>query len=65
MANKNNQIEVRLARLEKEVELIKTKMVRSDQGPWWHQIVGDIGDKKVFAEIVRLGRLIRQGKIKG
>jgi hypothetical protein len=30
--------------------------------PWYRQIVGSYADDKAFAEIIRLGRLIRAGK---
>ncbi len=33
--------------------------------PWHREIVGVFAGDKAFAEISRLGRLIRQGKIKG
>ncbi|HET6883731.1 MAG TPA: hypothetical protein VFI31_26490 [Pirellulales bacterium] len=33
--------------------------------PWYREIVGVFAGDEAFGEIVRLGRLIRQGKLKG
>ena len=33
--------------------------------PWYEEIVGSFKNDAVHAEIIRLGRLIRQGKLKG
>jgi hypothetical protein len=64
MSRNTNQIEARLARVEKELAELKTALA----GPrkrWYREIVGIFAGDPAFAEITRLGRLIRQEKIKG
>ena len=58
------QLEARLARVEKELAELKAALAGNRGGPWYRQIVGDFAGDEVFAEIVRLGRLIRRGKLK-
>jgi hypothetical protein len=59
------QLEARLKRVEKEIAELKA-MVAGTQGKrWYREIVGVFAGDEAFAEISRLGRLIRQGKIKG
>jgi hypothetical protein len=60
-------IEERLDRLEKELAELKAVLARQAQAgvPWYRQIVGDFAGDEAYAEIVRLGRLIRTGKHKG
>jgi len=59
------QLEVRLERVEKELAEVKAALAGMQPKPWYKQIVGDFTDDKDFTEIVRLGRLIRRGKLKG
>jgi hypothetical protein len=59
------QIEARLERLEKELAEVKASLAKDAGVPWYRQIVGDFAGDEVHAEIVRLGRLIRAGKLKG
>lgn len=65
MPQTTQQIEVRLARVEKDLRELKTAFSRARRQPWYRQIVGDFAGDKAFAEIIRLGRLIRRGKLKG
>lgn len=65
MSNTMQQIEARMTRLEKELAELKATLVKQQQVPWYRQIVGDFAGDKAFAEIIRLGRLIRRGKLKG
>ena len=60
-----NQLEARLARVEKEVAELKAALARRQRKPWYREIVGAFANDPAFAEITRLGRLIRQEKIKG
>ena len=60
MARAVQEIEARLARLEREVETIKFRLANGSDQPWWRQTMGMFKDDKAFAEIVRLGRKIRQ-----
>jgi hypothetical protein len=59
------QIEARLERLEKELAEVKALLSEKAGVPWYRQIVGDFAGDEAYAEIVRLGRLIRTGKLKG
>jgi len=55
-------LEQRVSRIEKELSQLKAA-VSSEQGaPWWRQIVGDFKGDKAFAEIVQMGRQIRQAQ---
>ena len=65
MAQTTRQLVARLARVEKELAELKAALGGKQAKPWYEQIVGDFALDKVFAEIVRLGRLIRRGKLKG
>jgi hypothetical protein len=64
MSKTNQQLEARLTRLEKEVAELKVALAKNQGRPWYRQIVGDFAGDKAFAEIIRLGRLIRAGKLK-
>jgi hypothetical protein len=57
-------IHTRLERLEKELTEVKAALVQKPAIPWYRQIVGDFAGDKAHAEITRLGRLIRAGKLK-
>ena len=65
MSQSIQQLEARLAQVEKELAQIKATLARKQGEPWYRQIVGDFAGDKAYAEIVRLGRLIRRGKLKG
>jgi hypothetical protein len=59
------QLEARLERVEKELAELKAAVVGKRPKPWYREIVGVFAGDEAFAEITRLGRMIRQGKIKG
>lgn len=59
------QLEARLRRVEKDLANLKATLIGRRPGPWYRDIVGDFAGDKEFAEIVRLGRRIRQGKLRG
>ncbi len=65
MSNNIEQLEARLARVEKELAELKAAFAGRRVEPWYRQIVGDFAGDEAFAEIVRLGRQIRRGKLKG
>ena len=65
MSQTTQQLEARLSRVEKELAELKAAHSGRRGEPWYRQIVGDFAGDKAFAEIVRLGRLIRRGKLKG
>ena len=64
MAHTTRELAARLSRVEQELEQLKATLARQQREPWYRQIVGDFADDPTFAEIVRLGRLIRRGKLK-
>ena len=65
MAQNLRDLEARLARVEKELEALRAAVAEKNTQPWYRQIVGTFAGDDAFAEIVRLGRLIRRGKLKG
>ncbi len=65
MSQTTRQLEARLERVEKELAELKAAVARQQGNRWYREIVGAFAGDEAFAEIIRLGRLIRQGKIKG
>lgn len=63
MAEKKRTIEERLAKVEHELAELKQQLNGSSE-PWYRQIAGSFADDPVFAEIVRLGRQLRYGRIR-
>lgn len=59
------QLEARLQRVEKELAELKAAIATKQGKPWFREIVGAFANDEAFAEIRRLGRLIRQEKLKG
>jgi hypothetical protein len=57
-------VENRLRQVEKDLAEIKASLGPGGQQPWFRQIAGSFAQDPAFAEITRLGRLIRQGKLK-
>jgi hypothetical protein len=55
----------RLERVEKELAELKASLGADGGQPWYRRIVGDFANDDAYAEIIRLGRLIRRGKLKG
>ncbi|MCI0379451.1 MAG: hypothetical protein L0215_17725 [Gemmataceae bacterium] len=51
-------------RVERELAELKAVLAPQHGERWYREIVGAFAGDKAFAEIVRLGRLIRQGKLK-
>lgn len=64
MRRKMQDLERRLARVERELAALKAALAVPDRRPWYRQIAGSFAGDPVFAEMVRLGRLIRHGKLK-
>ena len=65
MAPDKNSMESRLAEVEGELRLIKQLLADQDGTPWWKQMIGSHENDPVFAEIVKLGRQICQGRPRG
>jgi hypothetical protein len=57
-------VERRLRQVETELAELKRALKLDDKTPWYRQIAGSFAQDPVFAEITRLGRLIRKGKLK-
>ena len=53
-------LERRVAQLEQEVSLLKSRDAGSSDQPWWERIAGRFEDDGAFDEIVRLGREYRE-----
>jgi hypothetical protein len=64
MPSSVRQLETRLRRVEKELAELKGIVAGKMGRRWYREIVGIFSADEAFAEIARLGRLIRQGKIK-
>jgi hypothetical protein len=56
------RLERRLARVERELAELRKALAAKPAEPWYRQIVGSFEGDEAFAEIVRLGRLIRTGE---
>ena len=65
MTQNGRQLEARLKRVEKELAQIKAALAGKPATRWYREIAGVFAGDDAFAEITRLGRLIRQGKLKG
>jgi hypothetical protein len=65
MSPTTRQLEARLARVEKELAELKAALGSRTGAPWYRQIVGAFAGDPAYAEIIRLGRLIRRGRLKG
>jgi hypothetical protein len=65
MSPTTRQLEARLARVEKELAELKAALGSRTGEPWYRQIVGAFAGDPAYAEITRLGRLIRRGRLKG
>jgi hypothetical protein len=64
MPHSIQQVERRLRQVEKDLAKLKTALSTESKEPWYRQIAGSFAQDPVFAEVVKLGRLIRKGKLK-
>ena len=62
MPRTTRELESRLERVEKELAELKAIVAGKENKRWYHEIVGIFAGDEAFAEIDRLGRLIRRGK---
>jgi hypothetical protein len=62
MASKVQQLESRVAKLEKELLELKARLRNGDRVPWYEQIVGAFKNDPAYAEITRLGQAIRRAE---
>jgi hypothetical protein len=64
MSRSPNALEARLHRVERELAELKAALAARPATRWYREIVGSYAGDKTLAKIVRLGRLIREGKLK-
>ncbi len=64
MRQNGDSLEARLRRVEEELVELKSTLATATARRWYREIVGSYAGDKTLAQIVRLGRLIRQGKLK-
>jgi hypothetical protein len=62
MSTNTKQLEARLARVEKELAELRQAVLARRAEPWYRQIAGSFAGDNAYAEIIRLGRLIRAGR---
>jgi hypothetical protein len=65
MSRTLQQLEARLTRVEQELAELKASLKAKQEKPWYLEIAGAFAGDEDYKEIMRLGRLIRQGKLKG
>lgn len=60
----NAELEKRIAVLEAEVALLKSKSEKKAEArmPWWEQIAGTFADDPIYDEAMRLGREYRESQ---
>jgi hypothetical protein len=60
----NTEIEKRLADLEAEVALLKSKIgnQNGNEKPWYEKIAGTFADDPIYDEAMRLGREYRESQ---
>jgi hypothetical protein len=61
----NAEIEKRIAALEAEVALLKSKVEKKDNksdSPWWKQMIGTFADDPIHEEAMRFGREYRESQ---
>ena len=61
----NTELENRIAALEAEVALLKSKVEKKDDKtdvPWWKQRIGIFADDPAHEEAMRLGREYRESQ---
>jgi len=56
----NHTLEQRIETIERELDLLKSRLYANSQKPWWEQIVGVFENDPAFEEISPLGRPIRE-----
>lgn len=64
MKSKFFELEIRLARVEKELANLQAQLPGKSKQPWYRQIVGDFAGDKTYTEIIRLGQRIRRPPLK-
>lgn len=60
MTTEMEQLERRVAKVEKELAELKSAVLQQDGVPWWRQILGDFEGDQDYQEIARLGQELRR-----
>jgi hypothetical protein len=61
----NTELENRIAALEAEVALLKSKIEKNEdktEVPWWEEHLGIFADDPIYDEAMRLGREYRESQ---
>jgi hypothetical protein len=56
----NHTLEQRIETIERELDLLKSRLNVSSQNPWWEKVAGVFENDPAFEEISSLGRSIRE-----
>ena len=62
MATKVQQLEARVAALERELNSLRAQLNGGQQEPWYRRVAGAFADDPVYAEITRLGQKLRRAE---
>jgi hypothetical protein len=62
MASKVQQLEARMAALERELSLLRTELNGGQRLPWYRRVAGAFADDPAYEEITRLGQKIRRAE---
>jgi hypothetical protein len=56
----NHTLEQRIEIIERELDLLKSRLNVNSQNPWWEKVAGVFENDPAFEEISSLGRSIRE-----
>ncbi len=56
----NNTLETRVEKLEQELAMLKFRLSRNANEPWWQKISGAFENDPDFDKMIALGRQIRK-----
>ncbi len=56
----NHTLEQRIETIERELDLLKSRVYANSQKPWWEKIAGVFENDAAFEEISSLGQSIRE-----
>ena len=62
MATETDQLEQRVAEIERELAKLKSAVLQRDDTPWWRKIIGEFEGDEAYSEIVRLGQELRRAE---
>jgi hypothetical protein len=60
MTTDSDQLERRVAEIERELAELRSAVLQRDRVPWWRRILGEFEGDEEYAEIVRLGHELRR-----